>query len=186
MAYNTDNLNLFCYDSDLDAAEVFSIQQALNDNWVKIDNIIPTLALKSDIPTNYVTTNTAQTISGNKTFTGVTKVPESSTVGTAIALKAQSKAQNGYLRLGNGITIQWGQYMNGDAKCNANAERTNSINFPVNIGIKPWVIITSSTSVRLIASSHDYTSSGFTWIMYNPSANVYNGLYFDWIAIFTT
>lgn len=70
MAYNTDNLSLFCYDTDLDATEVFSIEQALNDNWVKIDNIIPTLALKSDIPTNYVTTNTAQTISGNKTFSG--------------------------------------------------------------------------------------------------------------------
>lgn len=39
------------------------------------------LALKTDIPTNYVTTDTAQTITGDKTLTGLLRVNELSTYG---------------------------------------------------------------------------------------------------------
>lgn len=46
--------------------------------------------------------------SGAATFTGTTKVPNSATVGTAIATAAISKAADGYVKLGNGIIIQWG------------------------------------------------------------------------------
>ena len=46
MAYNTDNLGLFCYDPDIDGSSQFSIEQALNDNWTKIDNV---MATKSEI-----------------------------------------------------------------------------------------------------------------------------------------
>lgn len=49
-----------------------------------------------------------QTISGTKTFSGVIKVPNSTTNGTAIAQQGINKANNGYLKLGNGIIYQWG------------------------------------------------------------------------------
>ena len=97
---------------------------------------------------------------------------------------AQSKQLNGYLQLGNGLTLQWGRYQNADQSCNSNAERTYTLNFPKTMTKVPWVILTCATSIRLIASSHDYTVSGFTWKLYNPSPSTYNGLYFDWLAIF--
>lgn len=46
-----------------------STAQTLKDSGKKISD----LALKTDIPTNHVTTDTTQTISGNKTFTGEVK-----------------------------------------------------------------------------------------------------------------
>lgn len=42
------------------------------------------------------------------TFTGTVKVPNSTTNGTAIAQAGVSKAGNGYLKMGNGIILQWG------------------------------------------------------------------------------
>lgn len=50
-----------------------------------------------------------QSVAGNKTFTGTVKVPNSATVGTAVATAAISKAANGYVNLGNGLILQWGR-----------------------------------------------------------------------------
>ncbi len=44
MPTETQNLNLFKYDPVQDAKSTFNIQQSLNDNWDKIDNIIPVKA----------------------------------------------------------------------------------------------------------------------------------------------
>lgn len=52
-------------------------KQTLVDSGKKIGD----LALKTDIPTNYVTTDTTQTITGDKTFTGLLQVNELSTYG---------------------------------------------------------------------------------------------------------
>lgn len=52
-------------------------QQTLVDSGKKIGD----LALKTDIPTNYVTTDTAQTITGDKTLTGLIRVNSLSTEG---------------------------------------------------------------------------------------------------------
>lgn len=56
-----------------------------------------------------------QTVAGNKTFTGTStfsgqvKVPNSATVGTPVTTAAISKTGNGYLKMGNGIIMQWGR-----------------------------------------------------------------------------
>lgn len=52
--------------------DVAAGQQA--DTTLTLPSITGTLALTSDIPTNYVTTDTAQTISGSKTFTNDTLI----------------------------------------------------------------------------------------------------------------
>lgn len=52
-------------------------KQTLVDSGKKIGD----LALKTDIPTNYVTTDTAQTITGDKTLTGLIRVNSLSTEG---------------------------------------------------------------------------------------------------------
>ena len=38
MAHSTEELELFKYDEVADASQVFSFEQALNDNWDKIDS----------------------------------------------------------------------------------------------------------------------------------------------------
>lgn len=90
-----------------DATQAFNVKDptssynAANKNYV--DSTIASSLSSS------VTTNTTQTITGSKTFTGTIKVPNSATVGTAIATQAISKSGNGYLKMGNGVIIQWGR-----------------------------------------------------------------------------
>ena len=118
MATTTQNLGLFCYDTAVDMDETFSIQQALNENWEIIDSSIPTktsqLINDSGFLTqhqnlsDYVKKSASNSISGATTFTGTTKVPASSTAGTALQLNAQSKSANGYIKFGSGVQICWG------------------------------------------------------------------------------
>lgn len=49
----------------------------------------------------------------NPTLTGTVKVPNNAAVGTAIATAAISKSASGYLKMGNGIIIQWGRQNSG-------------------------------------------------------------------------
>lgn len=51
-----------------------------------------------------------QTISGTKTFNTAPKMPNSSAVGTAITTSALSNVNNGYLKMGNGVILQWGWF----------------------------------------------------------------------------
>lgn len=51
-----------------------------------------------------------QTIAGTKTFSSAVKCAGSATTGTAITTSAISKSANGYVKLGNGIIIQWGKF----------------------------------------------------------------------------
>jgi len=118
MAYNTDNLNLFCYDTIFDIDEIFSVEQALNDNWVILDNaygnltnLIPTKTSQLTNDSGFLTQHQSlanYAPKANPTLTGTVKVPNSATVGTAVSTAAISKAANGYVKFGNGIIIQWG------------------------------------------------------------------------------
>ena len=112
MSSTTTNLGLFKYDTATDGKQVFSIETALNDNWDLIDSLV---VLKSELPdiSKLVTTNTSQTVTAAKTFSGTVtcsgtiKVPASSTTGTALQLSAQSVALNGYIKFGSGLELQW-------------------------------------------------------------------------------
>ena len=118
MTTTTEILGLFKYDTLLDAELPFNIDEALNGNWDIIDGSIPTktsqLTNDSGFLTqhqslaDYVKKTDANTVSGNTTFTGVTKVPASTTAGTALQLAAQSQSGNGYIKFGSGIIVQWG------------------------------------------------------------------------------
>ena len=61
MSSITKNLGLFKYDTETDGKQVFSIDDALNNNWDKIDSGVVNL-------------NGTQTITGAKTFTGYTTI----------------------------------------------------------------------------------------------------------------
>lgn len=75
-----------------------------------IDSKIATLTtnLNSQISSlnSQITTKAPTT---NPTLTGTVKVPNNAAVGTAIATAAISKSASGYLKMGNGIIIQWGK-----------------------------------------------------------------------------
>lgn len=72
------------------------------------------------------------------TLTGTVKVPNSATAGTAIATAAISKSASGYIKMGNGIIIQWGT---GTMK-NANT----TITFPTPFASTARVCITKCTN----------------------------------------
>ena len=118
MTTTTEILGLFKYDTLLDAELPFNIDEALNGNWDIIASAIPTktsqLTNDSGFLTqhqslaDYVKKTDTHTISGATTFTGVTKVPASTTAGTALQLAAQSQSGNGYIKFGSGIIVQWG------------------------------------------------------------------------------
>lgn len=118
MTTTTEILGLFKYDTLLDAELPFNIDEALNGNWDIIDSSIPTktsqltndsgfLTEHQDL-SDYVKKSASNSISGATTFTGVTKVPASTTAGTALQLAAQSQSANGYIKFGSGIIVQWG------------------------------------------------------------------------------
>lgn len=162
MSTYTNNLHLFKYDTTTDGQLPFSINDALNDNWDKIDSGIPTktsqLTNDSGFLTshqslaNYVNLTGAQTISGAKTFTGTIKVPASTTAGSALQYTAGSKANNGYITLGNGLIIQWGR-SNTD-KSDSDTKVTYPTAFPTRVNS---ILIT-----RISGAST--TSSSWIWI----------------------
>ena len=67
MSTTTENLNLFKYDPTQDAKKTFNIQLGLNDNWDKIDNIIPT---KADITLNNLDDEGKEKFGGDWTGAG--------------------------------------------------------------------------------------------------------------------
>lgn len=81
-----------------------SVTQLLGD----IDGLRTNVESLQSSLSDYVTLTGTQTISGNKTFSGTVSVPNSSTLGTALNTTDISKSNNGYLKLGNGVIVQWG------------------------------------------------------------------------------
>lgn len=97
--------------SDLQALAARA-KNIVNGNIVKWDNATQTfidtgiaasnLATVNDIPTNYVTTDTAQTISGVKTFTGNVILSSTLEAGTSVGTPGQVLTSQG-----NGKAPQW-------------------------------------------------------------------------------
>lgn len=120
-----------------------------------------------------VQTTGNQTISGQKTFQNAVFVPNSSAVGTAIALAGIKKASSGFIKLGNGVIIQWGASLT--------ASSTNpKVTFPTAF---------SSTNYFAMAYGRGTTHWDHTWGFKNDTQKTYckfyidNGDAFQWIAI---
>jgi hypothetical protein len=106
-------------------------------------------------------------------------VPDSSTVGSAISTSAISKSTNGYVKLGNGIIIQWGRFST------SSYTQTGTITFPTafsntnyslafgsfrngQTGLgQGYFLVTNNTSsnftYKLVSGSDNYASQG-RWI----------------------
>jgi hypothetical protein len=74
----------------------------------------------------------------NPALTGTVKVPNNAAVGTAIATAAISKSGNGYLKMGNGIIIQWGTA--------SVPQGTTTVSFPTAFGSVARVCISKCTN----------------------------------------
>lgn len=92
-----------------DATQVFNVKDPTSSYNAANKNYVDSKIASS--LNNAVTTNTTQTITGNKTFTGTIKVPASATVGTPVTTAAIYRTsvqnQSAYIKFGNGIIIQW-------------------------------------------------------------------------------
>ena len=114
----------------------------------------------------------------NPTLTGTVKVPNNAAVGTAIATAAISKTSNGYVKLGNGLIVQWG-------RVNISSDTSSTITFPTAFSSS-----TSYTIIKNYQSSHDteardrevsfYSQTATKATTWSSKADT-NG--FSWLAI---
>ena len=90
MSSYTTNLQLFKYNTATDGKQVFSIDDAMNDNWDKIDAFAKAIKDLSNLSSV-----------GEKRFTDINNE-------LSQKLEAQvSLAQNGYIKFNNGLIIQF-------------------------------------------------------------------------------
>ena len=71
--------------------------------------------------------------SGDMTFTGEIQMPDSDDVGSAITTKEISKSSNGYLKMGNGIILEWGSYANPGSG-------SHTVNLPTAFTVNPKIV----------------------------------------------
>ena len=91
MSSYTTNLRLFKYNTATDGKQVFSIDDAMNDNWDKIDAFAKAIKDLSNLSSV-----------GEKRFTNINNE-------LSQKLEAQvSLAQNGYIKFNNGVILQYG------------------------------------------------------------------------------
>lgn len=74
----------------------------------KIDEVKTTANSALSKANNSVQLSGNQTISGQKTFNNLVKVPNSTAIGVAIANAGRELGNNGYQDFGTGLRIQWG------------------------------------------------------------------------------
>ena len=95
MSSYTTNLQLFKYNTATDGKQVFSIDDAMNDNWDKIDAFAKAIKDLSNLSSV-----------GEKRFTNINNE-------LSQKLEAQvSLAQNGYIKFNNGVLICWAFILN--------------------------------------------------------------------------
>jgi len=82
--------------------------RGLIDNSVNIGGDQVITGVKTFPNSPIVNTTGNQTIAGIKTFSSRVMAAAATNNGSAITTTALSKVQNGYVKLGNGIIIQWG------------------------------------------------------------------------------
>lgn len=91
MAHSTEELELFKYDEVADASQVFSFEQALNDNWDKIDSFAGAIKSLSNLDAQ-----------GEKRF---------SDIWTELDKKLEAEvllSENGYIKFNNSkVLLQW-------------------------------------------------------------------------------
>lgn len=122
-------------------------------------------------PIHNSTTTKSIGIYGNTDGTFTTYAPADSAVNSIVTTTGISKAQNGYVKLGNGIIIQWGKSIGGEHVTFSQPFTSNS-SFGIGTGY-----------VDSIASDHQHgciynvTSTGFDWVRYNANSVLY------WTAI---
>ena len=108
MSSYTTNLQLFKYNTATDGKQVFSIDDAMNDNWDKIDAFAKAIKDLSNLSSV-----------GEKRFTDINNE-------LSQKLEAQvSLAQNGYIKFNNKVVIAWLYYYTGQTYA------AITINFPI-------------------------------------------------------
>lgn len=99
MAQSTEELELFKYDEVADASQVFSFEQALNDNWDKIDSFAGAIKSLSNLDAQ-----------GEKRFEDIW---------TELDKKLEAEvllSENGYIKFNNDLVLQW-NHQKGNGTC---------------------------------------------------------------------
>lgn len=163
MAYNTDNLNLFCYDPDIDSDNVFSIEQALNDNWGIIDSTYYNL---NDILTSLSSTVSSHTTSIN-------------TLNNRIYLNAASKDSNGYFRFSNNCVVMW--IKTSDYSIAASTTKEVTLTQPIAAKVIRWAVVSNDWITSCSISSPN--TSQITLKIRNTGGSKHDGIAVELIGV---
>lgn len=107
------------------------------------------------------------------TFTGTTKVPASTTSGTALQLSSQNKSSSGYIKLGSGIIIQWGT-RNADGAVSVSLPTAFSSGSSYGVTVSP---VYNSNTLLYAVSVKSKSSSSFSYYAQGAVSGV------TWLAI---
>ena len=184
MSETTTNLELFKYNPNTDGDQTFNIDNALNNNFDKLDTVIGALAnLTTEQKTNLVAA--INEIITNLDEKSSIDLDNLSSIGQGILdakIEAEAlTAQNGYIKFKlNGISktiLQWGFTEN----VSAGATVTLPITFN-GLGsiqcVRHWAGKNNSTSTNLHV--YDTTLSSFK---VGKGSNTTDKIYFYWLAI---
>ena len=192
MSGTTTNLELFKYNPNTDGDQTFNIDNALNNNFDKLDTVIGALAnLTTEQKTSLVAAiNEIITNLGEKSSIDLDNL---SSIGQAIIdakIEAEAlTAQNGYIKFKlNGISnliLQWGQatwnkgLVSGRTTVNA-----DNIILPISFTTKYSAILkTSSRYLNSFINYADSTNSYISWGVWNITESKYDFDKDSWIAI---
>lgn len=155
MAESTAELELFKYDEVADASQVFSFEQALNDNWDKIDAFAGAIKSLSNLDAE-----------GEKRFEDIW---------TELDKKLEAEvllSENGYIKFNNSIIIQY---------CYSPTKKT--ITLPTSFSTKIYTCVgticknkassPSSGNAAGCISTHSYTKTGFYAIVTSSNGNTF-------------
>ena len=161
----------------------------ITNDVISVDN---TVALKTDIPTNYVTTNTTQAVSGDKTFTGVFYVSSNNPVtiesSPGIAFKSNNKPtwNNGIATYSLAttsdiptvnnptITFTQGGVTKGSFTLNQYSNQTINVDdVPGMIGEVLYDVPNGEAGVNPITMAHSFADYSYVDIQYRNYDNAY-------------
>ena len=165
MSTTTSNFGLFKYDTTNDASTAFSITNALNNNWDKLDaNCVKRLS------TSAATGNTVRPVyvdSSGQIQSCSYNIPTSTGLTATTSL-----SENGYIKFSNSLCLQWGMYIQTPSAM----EIFYPINFSQNVfGIYCQTSVPSSLNIGIVEEIMEgtITLSSFTSWSMNQAPRVY-------------
>lgn len=164
MAESTPELELFKYNESTDADQVFSFDQALNDNWDKIDSFAGAIKSLSNLDAE-----------GEKRFEDIW---------TELDKKLEAEvllSENGYIKFNNGLIIEYGRCIN-DTTAGSIVNLVTVLPISIRTNLR---VVATAVGAGDIITTYNSNKTGFHVDIYERvmEAGAIAIARFDWIGI---